>query len=117
MALVGPYLAGQRLLFEPTHVVLGPIPKGTQVIEREIRVVNTASTDLRLLGSQKSCGCIALDEFPITIPAGKEQKLRLKIGMPREPVSFEHSIKFFSDDKAMSVVVVTISGSAQGIRK
>jgi hypothetical protein len=110
MALVWPYLAGQRLLFEPTQVMLGAIPKGTQVMEREIRVVNTASTDLRLLGSQKSCGCIALDDFPITIPTGRERTLRLKIGMPRAPVSFEHSIKFFSDDKAMSAVVIKIDG-------
>jgi hypothetical protein len=110
MALVWPYLVGQRLLFDPTHLVLGAIPKGTQVMEREIRVVNAASTDLRLLGSQKSCGCIALNEFPIMIPAGDEQILRLKIGMPRQPASFEHSIKFFSDDAARSSVVVTISG-------
>ncbi len=112
LALVWPYLTGQRLLFEPTHLVLGAIPKGTQVLEREIRVVNVASTDLRLLGSQKSCGCIAVDDFPITIPPGKERILQLKIGMPREPVSFEHSIKFFSDDAARSSVVVTVTGFA-----
>jgi len=110
MALVWPYLAGQRLLFEPTHLNLGSIPKGMQVVEREVRVVNTAAKDLRLLGSQKSCGCIALDEFPIGIPAGKERLLRLKIAMPREPVPFEHSIKFFSDDPAKSSVVVTVAG-------
>jgi len=113
LAFVWPYLAGQRLLFEPTHLVLSEIPKGTQVVEREIRVVNAASTDLRLLGSQKSCGCIAMDHFPITVLAGKERKLRLKIGMPREPASFEHFVKFFSDDKAASTVVVTVSGDAQ----
>jgi hypothetical protein len=110
MALVWPYLAGQRILFQPTHVVLGAVPKGTQVVEREIRVVNVASTDLRLLGSQKSCGCIAVDEFPIVVPAGKETGLRLKIAMPREPISFEHSIKLFSEDPVRSSAVVTISG-------
>ena len=111
MTLVWPDWAGKRLLFEPTHLVLGSIPSGTKVLEREIRVVNAASTDLRLLGSQASCGCIAMDEFPIAIPAGSERRLHLKIGMPREPKSFQHSIKFFSDDRGYSSVVVMVTGS------
>jgi len=32
------------------------------------------------------------------------------IGMPREPASFEHAIKFFSDERGYSVHVVSISG-------
>lgn len=77
-----------------------------------MRVINTGSNAIRLLGAQRSCGCIALDEFPIAVPAGEEKHLRLKIGMPREPVSFEHSIKFFSDEPGYSSIVVRIVGIA-----
>ncbi len=108
--LVWPYLAGQRLFFEPTQMTLGEVPRGTQEVQREVRVLNAGSNAIRLLGAQRSCGCIALDEFPITVPAGEEKSLRLKIGMPREPAPFEHSIKFFSDERGSSSVVVKIDG-------
>ncbi|NQT15988.1 MAG: hypothetical protein HQ582_24750 [Planctomycetes bacterium] len=109
MELVWPYLGGQRLLFEPTQLVLGEVAKG-KVVEREVRVVNLSSGELRLLGSQNSCGRIALDEFPIVIPAGEDRHLHLKISMPRRTASFEHSIKFFSDDPGHLSAVVTVSG-------
>jgi len=93
--------------------MIGPVPRGTQEVERELRVINTGSDAIRLLGAQKTCGCIALDEFPITVPAGKERYLRVKIGMPREPSPFEHSIKFFFDARGYSSVVVKVSGSVE----
>ncbi len=111
LALVWPYLAGQRLLFEPTRIGLGDIPQGTQSVEREVRVINSGSKPLRVLGGQRSCACVALDEFPILIPAGDEARLRLGIGMPREPMAFEYFIKFFSDESGFSPVVITIRGS------
>ena len=108
--LVRPWLGGERLLFEPTRVVLGDVPK-SEIIERQLRVVNLSSHPLTLLGSQPSCGCISLDDFPIVVPPGKEHHLKLKIGTSASSGSFEHHIKFFSDERGYTSVVVTISGS------
>lgn len=110
--MVWPYFCGQRLLFDTTSLDLGKLSAGT-VVERELSVCNVSSSELTLLGSQKSCGCIALEEFPIVIPAATERKVRLKIGLPRGPGSFLHTIKFFTDDKPKSTVVVTVSGTAR----
>ncbi len=110
MGRVWPYLAGQRLLIEPTHMDLGDVEKAS-VHERELRVLNLGSKPLKLLGAQRSCGCISLDEFPIVVPACEEIHLPLKIGMPGKPMPFEHSVKFFSDESGGSSVVVTITGS------
>lgn len=111
LALVWPYLAGQRLFFEPTDISLGALPRETQAVQRELRVINTGSKPLRVLGAQRSCACVALDEFPIAVPAGDEVHLRLQIGMPGKPMPFEHYLKFFSDESGCSAVVVTIRGS------
>lgn len=108
--LVWPWLRGDRLVFEPTRIDFGEVPK-TQFLEKQIRVVNLSSKPLTLLGSQQSCGCISLDEFPIAVPAGKSHHLTLKIGTPEKSGSFEHTVKFFSDEPSSSVVVVTVSGS------
>jgi len=111
-ALVWPYLAGQRLFVVPSQLSLGPVPRKTQTIEREVRVINTGSKPVQLLGAQRTCDCIALDEFPIVVSAGEAKPLRLKIGMPRKPAPFEHSIKFFSDEHGYaSSFVLKINGS------
>ena len=108
--LVWPWLRGDRLVFQPTRIDFGQVPK-TQILERQLRVINLSSKPLTLLGSQPSCDCISLDEFPIVVPAGKPHVLTLKIGIPEKSGSFEHFIKFFSDDQDYSSVLVTVTGS------
>ncbi len=108
--LVWPWLRGDRLVFEPTRIDFGQVPK-TQILERQIRVANLSSKALTLLGSQPSCGCISLDEFPVVVLAGKPLVLTLKIETPDKSGSFEHIVKFFSDDPGRSSVVVKVAGS------
>ena len=108
--LAWPWLRGDRLVFEPMRIDFGQVPKA-QVLERQLRVANLSSRPLTLLGSQPSCQCISLDEFPIVLPAGQPHVLTLKIGTPDKSGAFEHFIKFFSDDPSSSSVVVTVTGS------
>lgn len=112
MGLVWPYLAGQRLLIEPSELNLGDVGKGT-IAERTMRVVNASSHELTLLGSQASCGCIAFGAFPVVIPAAKEHHLQLKISIPLEAGPFEQNFKLFCDDRGYSSVVVEVAGEVQ----
>jgi hypothetical protein len=86
------------------------VPAG-KIIDRHIRVVNLSSSPLTLTGAQQSCGCITLNEFPITIHPGGEQRLELKIGVSRKPGPFTEAIKVFSDDQGSSSFVVKVTGS------
>ena len=110
--LVQPWLRGERLVFQPTRIDFGQVPPN-QTLEREIRVVNLSSRSVTMLGSQPSCGCISLDEFPIVIAAGKSHLLKLKIAIPSKLGSFDHFIRFFSNDQNSSKTVVTVSGVVQ----
>ena len=110
--LVWPWLRGDRLVFEPMRIVFGPVPK-TQILEPQLRAANLSSKPLTLLGSQPSCGCISLDEFPVVVPAGKQRVLTLKIVTPEKAGSFEHFITFFSDVRGCSSIVVSVSGVVQ----
>ena len=110
--LVWPWLRGDRVVFEPTRIDFGHVPQN-QILEKQIRVVNLSSKPLTLLGSQPSCGCISLDEFPVAVPAGKPHVLTLKIATPDKSGSFEHFVTFFSDDDGYSSVIVTVSGVVQ----
>jgi len=106
--LVWPWLNGQRLLFAETQIDLGNVEQ-QEIMERKIRVANLSSEPLTLLGSQKSCGCIAIDEFPIA-PAGEDYQLQLKIGTSNKPGPFEHTIKFFTDESGYTSEIVTVKG-------
>ena len=110
--LMWPWLRGDRLVFETTRIDFGQVAK-SQILERRFRVVNLSSKPLTLLGSQPTCSCISLDEFPIVLPAGQPHVLTLKIGTPERSGAFEHFIKFFSDDPSSSSVVVTVTGSVR----
>ena len=113
LTMVLPYLAGQRLIFESSNLDLGAVKLGTESVDTTIRIVNSGSKDLRLLGAHRSCGCISLDEFPLVVPAGSVQNLKMAIGMPKAETSFSHFVKFFSDDSVNPFEKVTISGSVR----
>lgn len=108
--LVWPWLMGQQMVFTPILLDLGTI-SANQILEKEIKVTNVSAIPLSLLGSQKSCGCIALDEFPIEIPAMSGRSLLLKITTGTKTGKFTHTIKFFLEGQSYSFIVVTVTGS------
>ena len=108
--LMAPYLRGECLLVEPTTITLGHQDKLT-VIDRTVRLVNRTSHDVAVLGAQKSCGCIALDEFPLTVKSGESRELKMQVGMPYEAGAFEKSVKFFTDDEDLSIFVVKVAAT------
>lgn len=110
--LVWSWLRGQRLLLEPTEIVLADVRQNV-IVEKQIRVVNVSSRPMTLLGSQPTCYCIAVGEFPVVVPPGKEYYLNVKISTSAQEGPFAHLIKFFTDEPGYSPIVVTISGSIQ----
>ena len=107
--LVWPWLMDRQLVFSPAQFELGNVSPN-QLIEEQIRVSNVSSRPLSIIGSQKSCGCIGLDEFPIEIAAGESQKLRIKIMAAKTAGKFEHHVKFFTNSSSGNVEVVTVAG-------
>jgi hypothetical protein len=110
--LVWPWIVGQQLLFSPSNINLGAVP-ANQIIEKQIRVLNVSSAPLSLLGSQKTCNCIGLDEFPIEIAPEQTFVLRIRIRTEVKHGDFSHSIKIFCEGQAGSYLRVTINGSVQ----
>ena len=110
LASIWPWLIGQQLLFTPTQIELGNVSPN-QVIEKQIRVINVSSKALSIVGSQKSCGCIGLDEFPIELAPGERHLLAIKIASGTKTGRFSHSIKFFCNGEHWSTVSVAVTGS------
>ena len=107
--LIWPWLMDRQLVFSPMQIQLGNVSP-SQLIEKQIRVSNVSSRQLSIVGSQKSCGCIGLDEFPIEIAGGKSENLRIRIAAGKAAGKFEHHVKFFTNSSSGNVVVFTVTG-------
>ncbi len=105
-----PYVRGEHLLFDPQSILIVNTP-GNTVAERVILVSNLTSSPVTLLGSQKSCGCIAMEVFPIVVPANGAYELKLQVGVP-DTGKFDHSLKVFSDYDGYHTTLITVSGNA-----
>jgi hypothetical protein len=106
-ALVIPLLSGERLLVEPTAISLGQ-QKPRAVSERNVRIVNLTSDKVTVLGAERSCGCITMDDFPLLIPAGESREVHLKIHINRDSGEYDESVKFFTDYSEMRAFEVTV---------
>lgn len=110
--LVWPWLMGRELLFSPMCIELGDVSE-TPVVETKIRVINVSAKRLSVLGSQRSCVCIGLDEFPVEIAPGETRDLRIKIGTAKTAGRFEHRVRFFVNDGRYTEVEVKVTGDVR----
>ncbi len=106
---VGPWIQGQRLFVSADILDFGTV-KSSDAFEGQIRLSNRSSKPITILGSQASCGCVTLDELPVTIPRNSDHELRVRIDTPASTGSFEHSLKLLSDDQGNTVIPVIVRG-------
>ena len=112
LELVWPWLTGQSLVFKPMKIELGTV-EAKKWIETEVYVINLSNAPKALLGSQKSCGCIGVGEFPIEIPANSTHILKIRYSTLNKPGSFEHFVKYFSDDSECRVTQISMRGKVE----
>lgn len=111
-ALVVPFLNGERLFVEPLVIDLGARSAG-EIHELSIDVLNTSIGEISIVGAQKECGCLVVDEFPLTIGAGQRRGLLLKVALPTEQDDFEQRVKFFTDHANRSQFLVVVKARIQ----
>ncbi len=113
MATSFAYLQGERLIFTPANIIIENAKPG-ETVERTVVVKNLSSKTITLLGSQKSCGCITLNEFPIEISPGARVEIVIKINTDIDATSLENEIKIYTDHDGLSTVIINISGNVKG---
>lgn len=105
-----PYLTGQRLMFDVSKIDLGTIDLGTEKVIVPVHVQNTADKEMRLLGAYLSCGCMSLEDLPLTIPARSNRRIEITLRLPDAETEFTQSVKFFSDDPVSPSTHVLLNG-------
>ena len=104
--LVGPYLAGERLLVDTVVLDLSD-QKVDSYVERSIEVRNLSERDIKLLGAACSCSCVSLETFPITVASGSVRSVTLKAHI-WQPGEFEQRVKFYTDYPDRREFLVTV---------
>jgi len=112
MATSWAYLQGERLIFTPANIIIDNA-KPNEVIERTVLVRNLSNETVTLLGSQKSCGCITLNDFPIEIKPHQRYELTIKIDIPKKPEPIDNFVKVFTDLEGMASVTIKVSGNVK----
>jgi hypothetical protein len=105
------YLFGKRFFCVPERLHVGAIACGS-TFEVELRFRNFGNRAVTVLGAQKSCGCIELGEFPISVPARSSKSLVVKLQAPTRSKEFDYSVAFFSDEEFVAQHTVEILGFA-----
>ncbi len=97
-------------MFDVSKIDLGTIDLGTKKLIVPVHVQNTADKEMRLLGAYLSCGCMSLEELPLTIPARSNRRVEINLTLPDAETDFTLSVKFFSDDPVSPSTHVLLSG-------
>lgn len=111
-ALIPRFLNGEQLLVDPMIISLGAQEKGATA-ECSLRVVNATRGEVTLVGAQRSCACITVDQFPLSIPPGRSRELQLVLHVGVHSGQFEESVKFFTDYAGLQAFAVRVSGVAR----
>ncbi|MEW4531386.1 DUF1573 domain-containing protein [Maioricimonas sp. JC845] len=112
-ALVLPWLRGERVLVDPAVVHLGVLPRDAGVVDVRVRVVNLHSSPVRLLGAQRSCGCISLGRFPVEISSGEVQAIAMRVAVPERPETIDESVTLFANVSGVESLTVRIVGRVE----
>lgn len=104
------YLQGQRL-FLPKELHFDNAVLGTEKVTAELHVLNASVRPIHLIGANKSCPCIGLNDFPIVVPVGREVQVNVTIELPQKLDDYSQSFKFYSEELIEGSSLIEVKGS------
>jgi hypothetical protein len=92
------YCQGRVLFTASNAQLLGEVPSGETKSVR-FRLRNLKARPITVIGAETSCGCMVLDELPLTFGANEERQfsMRFKAVARDAGKPFDHSAKLFLD--------------------
>lgn len=112
VAAILPYLGGQRIFIDPLEVSFGRQPPGA-LLDLGVTLSNRSGQPVRALGSQVECTCMATDDFPLSVEAGQDRRLTLKLRLPKQEGPFEKHVTYFVDQSGSQFLVHVVGHVAR----
>lgn len=103
-------LRGDHVTVEPATVDGGTAPRGT-LQKLTLHLQNNTDHPIRITGGTTDCSCVATDDLPLTIPAGEQRPLHVRVKFNGNPGVFKRTYWLYTDDPQQPLVLAWITGS------
>jgi hypothetical protein len=103
------YLRGERLIIFPQAITVEELHRGE---ERQLSIwlVNHTGKEVHIVGGGANCSCVVLDRFPMTVPDGARQELKVILRGVGKAGSFRQVVQYFTDDEESPILLVYFAG-------
>ncbi len=98
------YLSGQTILVDAVTRFAGEV-KQNEFVDVSFKLRNPTSSPVRVLGAKASCTCIAILDLPVTIEAGDERIVRLRVYGRTADTLQRESAELRFDDSALRLAL------------
>ncbi len=105
-------LRGDCLTATPDVVDFGAGRPG-EILVATVVITNRSDRQIRLVGGTSDCSCVATEDLPVTIPAGKAVEIRLQLKIPvhgNDGESFARVVDILTADDAVRSMKLGVSG-------
>lgn len=110
LGVAASYLRGDRLIVRPAQLTFGEGPRGAKRTP-SFTVLNLTGRDVCITGSKQECGCIAVEDFPITVPSGGRHEITVSVSITGDEGEFDKGVFFFTDCPEKQVFRVRVRGT------
>lgn|GEM_PF-4391002 len=109
-ASILPYLGGQRIFVRPLEVAFGRKAPG-EFFKVSTTLSNRSTRALKILGSQRECGCVSTEVFPLVVKPGADHRLSVSVALPPKEGPFLQRVTYFTDHSEKSRFEVRLIGT------
>ena len=108
------YASGVRLMVEGAPIRFGDARAGEDR-DAAFLVSNLSDDPVQVLGVKTSCGCIAVEKLPVTVPPRGTKEVRLTIHLEESfSGTVEQALTFHTDEPSTPRFLVKVSGRVIG---
>jgi hypothetical protein len=98
------YLSGRSLLVTPVERFIGEV-EASQQVTTAFLLRNISGEPIRILGADASCGCVAIEDLPVTVPANESQSIRISLRGSAKPGVQRETATLICDDSASQLTL------------
>lgn len=107
-AFILPYLHGERFVIRPTQFVFDDVKPGSTV-KAALHIANLSGSEVRLIGAEKSCSCLTLEDLPIRVASGQQRDLTVEYAIgPGARGEGQQSVTFYTDSSDAPTITVRL---------
>ena len=109
-------LSGERFVISPAAVDLGECESRTEH-DVEFTVTNFTAHEIRIVGGEQSCSCVALGDLPLEVPPGESANISVRFFVAGEREFSRSLILYIDDEEVLKSVAARVTARIKHTEK